>query len=255
VAEVSNPGHKLFLQRHCCLRKDKEDLEVFLKLFHRNLQRRRKDIMKTTLPRTRNVTTPIRFGRLRPRIAAGAVLFAAAAALAAVAVNPNPPKLPWAVPTLNLPNLAQGFTAQGVAVDSATNTIYVASIGPSETGISGSIAVFDGSKCNPSRASRCPPIATITEAGGGPSWLVFDPSSSTLYAASQLTPNFEEDNTLRVFNTTTCNARNTSGCGQPPAATLSMPGRLYNQTTALGPWVNGAIVLDSSAHTLYVGDA
>ena len=190
----------------------------------------------------------------RLRIPAVGVLLLGAAALAAVAINPNPPKLPWAVPTISLPNIAEGFGADGAAVDPSTNTIYVASVGFTETGISGNIAVVDGSRCDATNASRCTPVATITDAGPAPVWMVFDPSSSTLYVTSGLTATGDDNNQIRVFNTRTCNARNTSGCGQTPAATLSMPGRLSNNTLP-GPTIFGAIVLDSSAHTLYVGDA
>jgi len=59
------------------------------------------------------------------RIAAAGVLVLGAAALAAIVVNPNPPKLPWAAPIINVGQSGDGLT--GVAVDRATNTIYVAS--------------------------------------------------------------------------------------------------------------------------------
>ena len=61
----------------------------------------------------------------RLRIAAGGVLALAAAALAGIAANPNPPKLPWAPPIISVGHPGDGFA--GVPVDRATNTIYVAS--------------------------------------------------------------------------------------------------------------------------------
>src|SRR5262249_30427793 len=100
--------------------------------------------MKTILPLTRNVTTPIRFGRLRPRIAAGGMLFAAAAGLAAVAVHPNPPKLPGRVPTVNV-----GIAPVTSVVDQATHTVYVANVAED------TVSVIDGNRCNSSNSSRC----------------------------------------------------------------------------------------------------
>ena len=61
----------------------------------------------------------------RLRVAAGDVLVLAAAALAGVAANPNPPKLPWAAPIISVGHAGDGLA--GVPVDRATNTIHVAS--------------------------------------------------------------------------------------------------------------------------------
>ena len=66
-----------------------------------------------------------------------------------------------------------------------------------------------------------------------------------------LTPNYDDDNTITVLNARTCNARNTSGCGQTPAATVTVPGALFNQDTN----IIAVMALDATTHTLYVGDA
>ena len=192
--------------------------------------------MKTKLPLTRNVTTPIRLGRLRPRIAAGAVLFAAAAALAAVAVNPNPPTLPWRVPTVNV-----GISPLTSVVDQATHTIYVANIAED------TVSVIDGTRCNSSNSSRCSPIATMT-VGPNPAFMAFDQTTGTLYAV--IIGN--AGNTIAVVNANTCNARNTSGCGQTPAS-VTVPGTLVPTINPEGNVAN--LVLDTATHALYVGDA
>jgi hypothetical protein len=49
------------------------------------------------------------------RIVASGVALLGAAALAAVAINPNPPKLPWAVPTVTV-----GINPIGVDIDLAS---------------------------------------------------------------------------------------------------------------------------------------
>ena len=82
--------------------------------------------------------------------------FGAAALLAAVAVNPKPPKLPWAVPTVTISEVdAPGSAVTGVAVDAATNTIYVASLVAGDQITNNTIAVIDGSRCSAMNASHC----------------------------------------------------------------------------------------------------
>jgi DNA-binding beta-propeller fold protein YncE len=173
-------------------------------------------------------------GRLRLRIAAGAMLFAAAAALAAIAVNPNPPKLPWRVPTVNV-----GINPVGSVVDQATHTVYVANTAED------TVSVIDGHRCNSSNASRCSPVATLT-VGPNPIFMAFDPTTGTLYA----TLIGGTANTIAVVNANTCNARNTSGCGQTPAV-VTVPGATFNDDSGQA----SNIVLDTADQTLYIGDA
>src|SRR5262245_48056563 len=168
------------------------------------------------------------------RIAAGGMLLLGAAALAAVAVNPSPPKLPWRGATVNV-----GITPVISVVDQATHTIYVANQ------LDDIVSVIDGNRCNSSNASRCSPIATLT-VGPNPIFMAFDPTTGTLYAA--LTGG--TGNTIAVVNANTCNARNTSGCGQTPAI-VTVPGATWN--VDFGQASN--IVLDTATHTLYIGDA
>jgi DNA-binding beta-propeller fold protein YncE len=176
----------------------------------------------------------------RLRLAVVGVLFLAAAGLAATSMRP--PTLPWAVPTVTVGN-APG----GVAVDPVTDTIYVTNIDD------GTISVIDGRKCNARNASRCAPIATMTNAGLllPNFWITFDQTSGTLYVTNGLTATGDDGNTITVLNGRTCNARNTSGCGQTPAATVTVPGVLFNQETG----AFSILGLDASNHTLYAGDA
>ncbi len=185
----------------------------------------------------------------RLRLAAAGTLFLAAAGLAATAMHP--PQLPWAVPTVMVGKFPQGSFTTGVAVDQATNTLYVANGVAGDTVSHNTIAVIDGSKCNASHASLCSPVARMTHVGPGQFWLTFDPVSRTLYVTSGLTRNYAENNTVTVFDTKTCNSGNTSGCDQMPAATVTTPGPLFNND-------NGnlaTMALETSTHTLYVGDA
>ena len=171
---------------------------------------------------------------LRLRIAAAGVLLLGAAALTAVAVNPNPPKLPWRVPTVNV-----GINPVTSVVDQATHTVYVTNVAED------TVSVIDGTRCNSSNSSRCSPIATLT-VGPNPLLMAFDPTTSTLY----VTIAGGTENTIAVVNANTCNARNTSGCGQTPAV-VTVPGATFNDDSGQA----SNIVLDTANHTLYIGDA
>ena len=192
----------------------------------------------------------MRLGRLRLRIAAGAMLFAAAAALAATAIMP-PPKLPWAAPTATIADNPEASLTTGIAVDQATNTIYVAAWNANDTIENSVVKVIDGRRCSAINASHCTPIATMTNVGPAPFWLTFDPATRTLYVTNGLTVDYGENNTISVLNAATCNAQNTSGCGQMPAAVVTTNGFLGKNadTGGLVP-----LTLDSATHTLYIPD-
>ena len=186
------------------------------------------------------------------RISAAGVLLLGAAALAAIAVNPGPPKLPWAGPTVTISEVdAPGSAVFGVAVDPATNTIYVASFVVDDQITNNAITVIDGRRCSATNASHCTPLARMTNVGPAPMWLTVDPSTHTLYVTNGQTPDYEENNTITVLNTSTCNANDTSGCGQMPAATFTVPGPLFNNDTN----DFSIMALNTSTHTLYIGDA
>jgi DNA-binding beta-propeller fold protein YncE len=206
----------------------------FLKLPARVLERRERGIMKN-----KQFFKTISTGVSHLRIAVASVLVLGAAALAAIMVNPNPPKLPWAAPIINVGQPGDGLA--GVAVDRATNTIYVASgnyVGNSV------IAVIDGSRCNEHNASHCSVIGAMSlGASNFAIVILFDQTTNTLYVPVLN----DNSNTIAVFDTRTCNAKNLSGCSQTPATT-AVPGVLIDFATAL-------LALDPATHSLYVGDA
>jgi YVTN family beta-propeller protein len=187
-----------------------------------------------------------RFSRLR--LAAVGILFVGGAGLASVCLQV--PRLPWTVPTAAIADNPYNVVS-GVAVDPITNTIYVASWVAGDQVSENTIAVIDGRRCSAQNASHCARLAQFVNVGPGPTILTFDPVSRSLYLTNALTADYQENNTVTVLDTRTCNASNTSGCGQAPAAVVTMPGSLVNND-------NGnlsAMTLDSATHTLYVGDA
>jgi DNA-binding beta-propeller fold protein YncE len=122
-----------------------------------------------------------------------------------------------------------------LALDPATHTIYVANgnnaNGPNAGG--DTVSVIDVRRCDAHDVSRCKgPWPTIT-VGKLPAGIAIDEQTDTVYVASV------GDNSVSVFNGSTCNAVNTSGCRQTPA---SVPVGLQ----PLG------LFADPANHTVYV---
>jgi YVTN family beta-propeller protein len=169
----------------------------------------------------------------RLRLAAAGVLFLAAAALATTAMMRIKP--PWAARVANV-----GVFPFAPALNADTNTIYVPNSNDN------TISVIDGSKCNISNPAHCTPVATMTNVGFGPSWSLVDLSTATLYVTNSLTENGDDGNTVAVLDITSCNAHDISGCGQLPAALVTVGSQAF---------ATASIALDASLHTIYVGDA
>ena len=129
-----------------------------------------------------------------------------------------------------------------LAVDPATHTIYVANgennNGPSAGG--DTVSVIDARHCNAHDVSSCKgPWPTITVGNGTPgdlpSGIAIDRKTDTVYVTNV------GANTVSVFNGATCNAEDTTGCGQTPAEVPVGPEPL-------------AISADPANHTLYVAN-
>src|SRR5262249_31067766 len=115
----------------------------------------------------------------------------------------------------------------GVPVlDPATDTLY--------TGTGQGVAVFDAATCNAENISGCDqtPAATVSIAGApGPGAL--DAATHTLYVGDG------NDGPVSLIDTASCNATDTSGCGQAPVQTAT----------------NGdSIAIDHANHAIYVSD-
>ena len=125
-----------------------------------------------------------------------------------------------------------------VALDRATNTIYVANgynaNGPTSPG-GDTVSVIDGRRCDALDVSRCPGPWPTVKVGNLPSTLAVDQATDTVYVT------VSSDDTVAVFNGATCNALDTSGCGQAPAHVRVGP----------GPF---GIFADDANHTVYVAN-
>jgi DNA-binding beta-propeller fold protein YncE len=120
----------------------------------------------------------------------------------------------------------RGYPA--VAVDPATNTIYVATW-------NGGVLVVDGRTCNGTDVSGCRKVLATVPVAGGAATMEVDQAAGTLYVTSP------DPSLVTVINTSTCSARDVGGCA----------GHLM---TARGGPDPLAMAGDQAAHTLYVAD-
>jgi DNA-binding beta-propeller fold protein YncE len=187
-----------------------------------------------SLPGTKRVRVRVR-AALLPLLAAATVLVPAVAAQAVPTQAAAGPFGSFGSALVGSAAVQRGPSA--VAVDRATNTIYVANgnnaNGPNPGG--DTVSVIDGRHCNALDVAQCEgPWPTVT-VGNLPSSITVDQATDTVYVT------IAGDNTVAVFNGATCNARVTSGCGQAPAH------------VRVGPAPFG-IFADDANHTVYVGN-
>jgi YVTN family beta-propeller protein len=157
-------------------------------------------------------------GRFRAGVVVG-LAFLAVVSSALAGSGATAPRIPWAVPTIPM-----GHSPGSEAVNESTHTLYVVNSD------SGDISVVDSRRCNAQNASQCRPVATLTDPGAE-SFAPY-PATDTLYVFTA--------HGLEIFDASTCNATDTSGCSQTP--------------TTL-PDVLGGGTLDAAHHTLYLGNA
>ncbi len=90
------------------------------------------------------------------------------------------------------------------AIDEATHTLYAADESPS-----GTVAVIDTATCNAEHTSGCGQHPPMIKVGAFPNPPVLNPATRTVYVSYGTT-----GNRVAVINAATCNAEDTSGCGQ-----------------------------------------
>lgn len=100
-----------------------------------------------------------------------------------------------------------------VAVDPLTHTVYVASFGSFAAPGPGSVSVIDADTCNATDQAGCATLETLQVPGGNATDVAVDAATGTLYVG---TATDNGPDLVSVFNATTCNATDTSGCGQIP---------------------------------------
>ena len=132
------------------------------------------------------------------------------------------------------PTAAVGQFPVPVVVDSRTDTVYVGN------GNEPTVSVLNGASCNATDTAGCRPDPITINVPGGPDGLAVNEKTETLFVANNGPGNSTARvNTVSVINAATCNARNTSGCGQSAPTVL----------TGANP---GGNAVDEATDTLYV---
>jgi DNA-binding beta-propeller fold protein YncE len=153
--------------------------------------------------------------------------------------------------TLQVP----GGNPDDVEIDSATDTIYVATITGSGPDL---VSVFNGTICNATNALGCdqrPATVAVGNSSGVARTsivqLAVNQATNTIYASNvynigPVPPPFL-GNTVYVIDGATCDAANTTGCGHTPAAvTLSA-----DPPVGSNPW---GIAVDQATDTIYTAN-
>ena len=132
------------------------------------------------------------------------------------------------------PTVSAGNGPIAIAIDDLTHTIYVADSG------SDAVSVINAATCNARVTSGCAQTPRTLTVGQSPFGLDVDPATNTIYVANIGIGG--GGNTVSVIDGATCDASDTSGCGQAPASV----------TVGRAPW---NVAFDATNKTVYVTDA
>ena len=133
---------------------------------------------------------------------------------------------PW--PTIVVGNRTPDDLPSGIAVDVATDTVYVANAGAS------TVSVFDGATCNAVIHSGCEQVPAEVPVGAGPIAVTVDPISDTAYVANG------GGTSVSMLDTRRCNAAHLSGCPTAAPPAVDVAANPFNVDT------------DERSHTAYV---
>jgi YVTN family beta-propeller protein len=112
------------------------------------------------------------------------------------------------------PVVTVGQNPLGLAVDQATDTIYVANSGD------GTVSVIDGATCNAGNASGCNRRPATVRTGAFAAAVVVDPITNIVFVANQDT----HPGTVSVIDGNTCDGSHPAGCGHQPFTTTNVGG-------------------------------
>lgn len=95
----------------------------------------------------------------------------------------------------------------GIVVNDATHTVYVANNANGDA--PGTVSVINAAACDGTHTAGCHASFPVMPAGKAPLLAALDPATGLLYVADFASA------AVTVLNTARCNAKVTSGCGQP----------------------------------------
>jgi YVTN family beta-propeller protein len=110
-----------------------------------------------------------------------------------------------------------GSSPLGVAVDQATDSVYVTESGTNDEG--DTVAVINGAICNATSRAGCGQTPATVTVGEGPFGIAVNASTNTIYVTNtgQLFDGGQVGDTVSVIDGASCDGTVTSGCGQTPA--------------------------------------
>ena len=132
-------------------------------------------------------------------------------------------KGPW-------PTIKVGNEPSTIAVDAATDTVYVDNNGAN------TVSVFNGATCNAMDTSGCDQKPATVPVGSQPMGIFVDDTNHTVYVG-----NPGKGNTVSMIDSATCNASDLATCPktQPPTVKVGSPAE--------------DVVVDEATQTVYVG--
>jgi YVTN family beta-propeller protein len=126
------------------------------------------------------------------------------------------------------PAVATGPGPLALALDRATNTLYVSNL---NGGAVGTISMIDAATCNATDHAGCDQVAPQVTVGPGPALLAIDYRTNTVYIPES------SGDTVSMLDAATCNAHDINGCS------------VSNVTAGSGP---SAVAVNPRTHTAYV---
>ena len=132
------------------------------------------------------------------------------------------------------PTVAVGASPQALAVNRATNTIYVTNTNDN------TVSVLNGSTCNGSDHSGCDDTPPTVAVGAGPRAVGVNQATNTIYVGDGF------DGTVSVVDGRRCSGTDSSGRSQtPPAVVIEIP-------SGTGIAVGRSMAVDQSNNAVYL---
>jgi DNA-binding beta-propeller fold protein YncE len=131
-----------------------------------------------------------------------------------------------------------------LAVDEATDTVYVTNPGAAASG--DTVSVINGATCNAVAQSGCTQSPATITVGVGPLGIAVNPTTNTVYVTAAGTTVFttgtDLGDTVSVIKGASCDGTDVSGCGQSPAQVTVGP----------APW---GIAVDPATNSIFVANS
>ena len=110
--------------------------------------------------------------------------------------------------------ISVGNLPLGVAVDQATDTVYVANA------LDDTISVINGASCNATSSAGCDQMPVTVAVGAFDNAVAVDPVTNTVFVTNQ----DASPGTVSVIDGNSCNGTRPSGCGNQPIAAVPVGG-------------------------------